>query len=86
MQPFLSERIAANGGVVVPPSGEDDSAEDVNVLLVSETRLGIPVQFLRTRYEGGGVFVEGVNWVNKCIRAGRCELGKRGRRVDSVYP
>ena len=85
MQPFLGEQIAANGGVVILFSSEDESVEDVNVLLVSRTRLGVPIQFLRTRYEGEGVFVEGMNWVKKCIRDGKCELGNRSRRVNSVY-
>lgn len=70
---------------MIPPESQGEVVEDVNVLLVSEARLGTSIQSMRTRYEGEGVFVEGVNWVKKCIREGRCELGNRGRRVNLVY-
>lgn len=85
MQSSLIECVTSNGGVVIPPESQGEVVEDVNVLLVSEARLGTSIQSMRTRYEGEGVFVEGVNWVKKCIREGRCELGNRGRRVNLVY-
>jgi len=57
MQSSLGKPIALNG-VYDSALQRNESAEDVNVLLVSEKRLGVPIQSLRMRYEGEGVLLE----------------------------